>query len=150
MSETEMSSFGRGLQPRFTLEYRAMGDLAAAGGNIDKWFCGSYRDMVPDHYQLGYQICSYAYTRYGENIWDKVARFSVRNPYLFFTNPVALKSSTARAWTTCSALRSPIWRLGGHRFRRKRIRPHRSLRCRSAIIRPTAGLCRWAIRRCWR
>ncbi len=91
MSETEMSSFGRGLQPRFTLEYRAMGDLAAAGGNIDKWFCGSYRDMVPDHYQLGYQICSYAYTRYGENIWDKVARFSVRNPYLFFTNPVALK-----------------------------------------------------------
>lgn len=91
MSETEMSSFGRGLQPRFTLEYRALGDIAAVGGNPDKWFCGSYLEMVPDHYQLGYQICSWAYTRYGENIWDKVSRYGVRNPYVLFTNPAALK-----------------------------------------------------------
>ena len=38
--------------------------------NIDKWFCGSYRDYIPDHYELGYQICSYAYARYDENVWD--------------------------------------------------------------------------------
>lgn len=91
MSETEMSSFGRGLQPRFTLEYRALGNIAKDGRNCDKWFCGSYREMVPDHYQLGYQLCSYAYTHYGENIWDKVVWYSVRNPYLLLPGTVALK-----------------------------------------------------------
>ena len=91
MSETAMSSYGRALQPRFTIEYRAMGDFAHRRRNPDKWFCGSYRDMVPDHYRLGYQLCAYADTRYGENIWDKVAWYSVRNPYLLFTTPVALR-----------------------------------------------------------
>lgn len=91
MSETCMSSYGRGLQPRFTLEYRAMDNIAAHRGNPDKWFCGSYREMVPDHYQLGYQICSYAYTRYGLNIWDKVVWYSVRNAYMIFPNSVALR-----------------------------------------------------------
>lgn len=91
MSETEMSSYGRGRQPRFTLEYRAMGDFARSRRNPDKWFCGSYLDPVPDHYQLGYQLCSWAYTRYGENVWDKTARYGVRNPYVFFTNTVALR-----------------------------------------------------------
>ncbi|MEG2366417.1 MAG: hypothetical protein RSB29_06685, partial [Alistipes sp.] len=91
MSETAMSSFGRGLQPRFTLEYRAMDDLSQARRNVDKWFCGSYRDMVPDHYQMGYQICSYTYDHFGKNIWDKVAWYSVRNPYWILPNTVALK-----------------------------------------------------------
>jgi len=91
MSETEMSSFGRGLQPSFTIEYRAMGDIARQRRNPDKWFCGSYRDFVPDHYRLGYQITSYAWTRYDENIWDRVARYASRNPYLFFTTNLSLK-----------------------------------------------------------
>ena len=90
MSETQMSSFGRGLQPSFTLAFRAMGNIAHERRNIDKWFCGSYRDYVPDHYQLGYQICTYAYTRYGENIWDKVAWYGSRNPYVIATTRAAL------------------------------------------------------------
>ncbi len=59
--------------------------------NIDKWFCGSYRDYIPDHYELGYQICSYAYDRYGEEVWDKVARYGSRNPYVLATTRVALE-----------------------------------------------------------
>ena len=67
MSETAMSSFGRGLQPSFSMGYRAMGRVGRDykgrrdRRNIDKWFCGSYRDYIPDHYELGYQICSYAF-----------------------------------------------------------------------------------------
>lgn len=90
MSETQMSTFGRGLQPSFTIGYRAMGNIAHEKRNIDKWFCGSYRDYVPDHYQLGYQICAYAYDRYGENIWNKVARYGSRNPYVLATTRAAL------------------------------------------------------------
>lgn len=91
MSETDMSSFGRGLQPRFTIDYRALGNISTRRGQSDKWFCGSYRDNVPDHYHLGYQIASYSYNKYGVNIWDDVAHYSVRNPYVLFTTKVALK-----------------------------------------------------------
>ncbi len=90
MSETMMSSFGRGLQPAFSMAYRAMGSVGRDRCNIDRWFCGSYRDYIPDHYELGYQICSYAYERYGENVWDKVAWYGSRNPYVLATTRVAL------------------------------------------------------------
>ena len=91
MSETMMSSYGRGLQPSFTMAYRAMGRVGRNRRdtrdrrNTDKWFCGSYRDYIPDHYELGYQLCSYAYDRYGENVWDKVAWYGSRNPYVILT-----------------------------------------------------------------
>ena len=91
LTETQMSSFGRGLQPSFTIEYRALGNIAELGRNTDKWFCGSFRDNIPDHYHIGYQITSYAYTKYDENIWDKVAWFSSRNPYMFATTAISLK-----------------------------------------------------------
>jgi len=97
MSETAMSSFGRGLQPSFSMGYRAMGRVGRNRRdtrdrtNVDKWFCGSYRDYIPDHYELGYQLCSYAYDRYGENVWNKVARFGVRNPYMLATTRIALE-----------------------------------------------------------
>ena len=97
MNETAMSTFGRGLQPSFSMAYRAIGEgvgLSYKGKkrkNIDRWFCGSYRDYIPDHYALGYQLSAYAYDRYGENVWDKVGRYAVRNPYLFATTHVGLK-----------------------------------------------------------
>ena len=90
MSETMMSSFGRGLQPSFSMAYRAMGGVGRDRRNIDRWFCGSYRDYIPDHYELGYQICSYAWERYGENVWDRVAWYGSRNPYVLATTRVAL------------------------------------------------------------
>ncbi len=93
--ETSVSSFGRGLQPSFSMGYRAMEGVGRRRDgtlrrNTDKWFCGSYRDYVPDHYELGFQICSYAWQHYGENVWDKVSRFSIRNPYMIATTKIAL------------------------------------------------------------
>ncbi len=96
MSETMSSTFGRALQPSFTMGFRAMEGVGydrrgRLRHNTDKWFCGSYIDHVPDHYELGYQICAYAWNRYGENIWDKVARFGSHNPYMLATTSIALK-----------------------------------------------------------
>lgn len=91
LSETQMSSFGRALQPSFTMHYRAVGDFAKERRNSDKWFCGSYREYIPDHYHIGYQITAYANTKYDENVWNKVVRYAVRNPYVFATTAVAMK-----------------------------------------------------------
>ena len=90
ISETQMSSFGRGLQPSFSMHFRTVGNFAKTG-NLSKWFCGSYREYIPDHYQLGYQITSYADTKYDENVWDKVVRFAVRNPYVIATTWAGLR-----------------------------------------------------------
>lgn len=97
VTETAMSSFGRGLQPSFTMGYRALADRIGCDRkgrrvrNIDRWFCGSFQDYIPDHYELGYQICTYARTRYGENIWDKVADYGARRPYVLATVHRALR-----------------------------------------------------------
>ena len=90
LSETQMSSFGRALQPSFTMHYRAIGNPTKERG-YNKWFCGSYKEYIPDHYQLGYQITAYANTKYDENIWDKIVRYAVRNPYTIATTYVAMR-----------------------------------------------------------
>lgn len=90
LSETQLTTFGRGLQPSFTLEYRAYHD-EGIDFRKDKWFCGSFRDAIPNHYQLGYQLTSYADTRFSHNIWDKIARYSARNPYMIVPYMAAIK-----------------------------------------------------------
>lgn len=91
ISETSMSSFGRALQPSFTMHYRAVGDKITERKNGDKWFCGSFREYIPDHYQLGYQVTAYANTKYDENVWDRIVDYAVRHPYVFATTYVAMR-----------------------------------------------------------
>ena len=91
ISETSMSTFGRALQPSFSMHYRAVGDKINDRKNSDRWFCGSFRDYIPDHYKVGYQVTAYANTKYGENVWDKVVDYSVRHPYVFATTYVAMR-----------------------------------------------------------
>ena len=90
LSETQMSSYGRALQPSFTMHYRAMGNIGLERYE-SKWFCGSYKEYIPDHYKLGYQITSYANTKYDENVWNNVVRYAVRNPYVLATTYVGMK-----------------------------------------------------------
>ena len=82
MSETQMSTFGRGLQPSFTLAYRAYGNVAGEFKNIDKWFCGSFKDYIPNHYNLGYLMCRHGYNRFGRIMGDDVAELTSRRPYM--------------------------------------------------------------------
>lgn len=82
MTETQMTTFGRGMQPSFTLTYRAYESVVEAFPNIDKWFCGSYKDYIPDHYQLGYLMSRHVYNRFGRVIGDAMAELSTRRPYM--------------------------------------------------------------------
>ena len=91
MIETEMSTFGRGLQPSFTLAYRAVGDVAKRYKNIDKWLCGSYKDYIPNHYNLGYLLCRQGYRRFGTVMGDDVAELVSRRPYMIVSNSWVLK-----------------------------------------------------------
>lgn len=91
MFETEASSFGRGKQPRFTLEFRAMGDIASKYRNMDKFFCGSYRDFIPDHYQLGYQMVAHGNHITGRVMANDMAAYGPRHPWTIISENWRMK-----------------------------------------------------------
>ena len=91
MTETEMSTFGRGLQPSFTLAYRAHESVANKYKHFDKWFCGSYKDYIPNHYHLGYLLSRHGYTKYGTIMGDDVAELTARRPWMVVSNTWVLK-----------------------------------------------------------
>ena len=94
MAETEMSAFGRGLQPSWTMHYRAVGDVGARNRAVDYWFSGSYRDFVPDHYRLGYQMVRWLYNEQSKFVWDDVARYVARNPQWVMPMVIKLRKET--------------------------------------------------------
>ncbi len=91
LTETQMSTYGRGKQPSFSIGYRAIGEELLTRKHHDKWFCGSYKSYVPDHYELGYQIVSHAYDKYGENIWNRVFDYASKYPFTIAPQNIVLK-----------------------------------------------------------
>ena len=80
-AETEMTMYGRGLQPEFTVELRAILNEDPEKLNIGKFTLGSYVDMVPDHYKLGYQVTQSAREYYGDDYWEKILNYVGRRSY---------------------------------------------------------------------
>ncbi len=80
VSETELTSAGRGRDPGHLKYFRAAflnGDFR----NWNRWTMGSYRDFVPDVYSFGYMYCSFIrfnsgnYMAQGESLDYIVSRF---------------------------------------------------------------------------
>lgn len=86
MNETEMSTFGRGLQPSFSMAYRAYGNVTDQFKSLDKWFCGSYKDYIPNHYNLGYFLCRHGYNAYGAILGNDMADITSRRPWMVVSN----------------------------------------------------------------
>lgn len=92
LAETAMGTYGRALQPEFTLAYRAY--LAEEGidqFSLDKWYCGSYKDFIPNHYYYGYQLTNASYKKYGADFWEVIFDHISRHPYQLFPRPIAFK-----------------------------------------------------------
>lgn len=71
MTETALTTGGRGRIPEFNVEQRA---LALEAPAYDYWtaYWRSYGRFVPDHYQLGYAMTSYLAQRFGAGVIDSV------------------------------------------------------------------------------
>lgn len=85
VTETAFSSSGRGRQSVFEAGLKAQ--LVEKGiYSYDKAYFGSYRDKVPDVYELGYFLVGYNRNKFGNDIWlralDMTARQTWRlNPF---------------------------------------------------------------------
>jgi hypothetical protein len=74
-TETALSKQGRGRIPNFLQQYKS---ILAEGKPYSymKARNGSYRDMVPNEYELGYLLCSYGRENYGNELWKEVLNTS--------------------------------------------------------------------------
>jgi len=71
--ETALSKQGRGRLPSFIQQSRSLA-LNNKRYSYMKARNGSYRDIVPDEYELGYLLCSYGREKFGNNLWADVIR----------------------------------------------------------------------------
>lgn len=92
-TETGLSHSGRGRIPGFEMELRAQ-LLEKGGYAYDKAVYGSFRDYVPDHYVLGYQITAYARKWYGKDVWDKTLNSVAKYPFAIIPFDMGLKKNT--------------------------------------------------------
>lgn len=82
--ETLVSAQGRGRMPSF---YNGFKSLWLVNKNYSwmKLRNGSYKDFIPDHYALGYQMVAYGNEKYGSDFWGKVTNDAVRFKGFFYS-----------------------------------------------------------------
>lgn len=93
MTETALSEQGRGRIPSFLQDYQSIlnnGEFYS----YDKARNGSYRHNVPDHYRLGYMLCSYGREEYGDSLWMNVMDQTARFKGIIYPFSKALKRNT--------------------------------------------------------
>lgn len=96
--ETLVSKQGRGRMPSF---YNSFKSLWLGGKNYSwmKLRNGSYKDLTPDHYELGYQLTAYGYEKYGADFWNKVTNDAVRFRGVFYPFNRAIKRYSGKTYT---------------------------------------------------
>lgn len=93
--ETLMSGQGRGRLPFFYNEYRSLW-VAKKEYSWMKLRNGSLRDLVPDHYRLGFMMVAYGREKYGDDFWKKVTDDAVRYKGLFYPFQKAIKKYSGK------------------------------------------------------
>ncbi len=125
-SETVHSNSGRGRQPFFIYPLKAQ-VLDKGIYKYDKAQFGSYKNFVPDHYTLGYQLFLEGVKNYGTGLWNDVLNQVARKGYTLVPFTHRLKKNTGNKkvkfyhaamndlknqWKkadTASALKGKIW-----------------------------------------
>ncbi|HEX3009768.1 MAG TPA: hypothetical protein VHO90_19345, partial [Bacteroidales bacterium] len=82
-SETVFSSSGRGRTAAFLMPYRTL-TLDNRKYSYEKALLGSYKDFVPDVYQMGYPMVKMMRDSFDREIFGRSLRFTARNPFLIF------------------------------------------------------------------
>lgn len=92
LAETQFSEFGRGKQPSFSMEYRALASTGQLGRMMhDKLICGSYKTMIPDIYKFGYQITTAGETYHSPTLWGDIIKYSGKWPIFVVPDHFYLK-----------------------------------------------------------
>ena len=92
-TETKYLSQGRGRLPSFYDPFRSLW-MAKKKYRYQKLRSGSMKDLVPNHYALGYLLVAYGYGSWGDSFWAKVTDDAARFKGLFYPMQSAIKRHT--------------------------------------------------------
>ncbi len=93
VAETALTKSGRGRLPAFEQGLRAQ-VLTKGIYSFDKAMYGSYKDFVPNHYELGYNLVAFSRIKYGANVWSPVLNQVARHPYSVVPFTWGIKKAT--------------------------------------------------------
>jgi hypothetical protein len=96
-AESALTESGRGRSPSFQKQLKAIAVEQGSMYKYDKIVNSSYKDYVPDHYQSGYQMVTWAMAKYDPQIWNKVLNYTAKQP--FTINPVNISLSRSAGIT---------------------------------------------------
>lgn len=96
-NETKLSRQGRGVLPLFLSHYRALSE-ADRKYSYAKMRNGSFRQYVPNHYDLGYLLVAYGRKKYGENIWKDITKDASAFKPLFYPFQGAFQKHTGMSY----------------------------------------------------
>ena len=85
-AESVLTQSGRGRTPSFQKQLKALVVDNKKTYNYDKILNGSFKDFVPDYYEYGYQMVTWALAKNDLQIWNKVLKFTGEQPFIL--NPV--------------------------------------------------------------
>lgn len=94
VAETAHSYSGRGRSANFYQHYRVQSLTKTKEISYDKLLMGSFKDFIPNHYSLGYQIVAYGNLKYGVDLWSNTIDYVTRKPFTVFPFYFGLKKET--------------------------------------------------------
>jgi hypothetical protein len=100
--ETKYLSQGRGRLPYFFDPFHSIW-LGKKKYSYQKLRSGSLKDLVPNHYQLGYMLVAYGYTKYGDDFWGKVTADAAAYKGLFYPFQKAIKKYSGQTYKQFTA-----------------------------------------------
>jgi hypothetical protein len=112
-AESVLTQSGRGRTPTFQKQLKALVIENNYSYKYDKILNGSFRDFVPDDYETGFQMVTWALTKQDPQVWNKVLKFTAEEPFTINPFNISLtRSSGLRKKTlweeTCDSLKT-IW-----------------------------------------
>ena len=99
-SETRLSNTGRGRQPSFEMPLKAQLLEENRVYSFSKATMGSYKDFIPNHYQLGYLLVRYGRMVYGNDLWIDFQQYAARKPFLLNPTYFAFRSHGIKSKTS--------------------------------------------------
>ncbi len=99
LAETQLSVNGRGKQPEFSINHRAMLNEAPETSQYDKWKGSSMNTPYPSMYEMGYWPALAGQTFYDPQIWEEMMDYCARNPVVAFFYDVTLKRKYGKTST---------------------------------------------------
>ena len=96
-AETRFSRTGRGRMPSFKMPVKALLLEKEERYSYTKTTLGSYRDFIPNHYQVGYLMVRYGRRTFGDRFWVDLENYAARRPYLVSPTYFSMRSYGIRS-----------------------------------------------------